>query len=81
MSLEEVRSALHSRELRHKANGTSTDIQPSGLFTSSEKGRKNGEKKKKPMLKGAKPDDVCNYCKEKGHWKFDCPKKKKQSEK
>ena len=81
VSLEEVRSALHSRELRHKANGTSTDIQPSGLFTSSRKGRKNGGKKNKPMSKGAKPDDVCNYCKEKGHWKFDCPKKKKQSEK
>ena len=81
VSLEEVRSALHSRELRHKANGTSTDIQPSGLFTSSGKGRKNGGKKNKPMSKGAKPDDVCNYCKEKGHWKFDCPKKKKQSEK
>ena len=36
-SLEEVRSAPHRRELRHMANGTSTDIQPSGLFTSSGK--------------------------------------------
>ncbi|VFQ91931.1 unnamed protein product [Cuscuta campestris] len=71
------------QELRHKANGTSTDVQPSGLFTSAGKGKKNGGKKKerKSSSKGAKPDDVCNYCKEKGHWKFDCPKKKKQSEK
>lgn len=32
MSLEEVRSALHNRELRHKASGSGTDDQASGLF-------------------------------------------------
>ena len=43
--------------------------------------KENSGKKNKLLSKGAQPDDVCNYCKEKGHWKFDCPKKKKQSEK
>ena len=83
VTLEEVRSALHSRELRHKAAGNVTDNQAAGLVVSSGKG-KLGKKKsgnKKQFSKGPKPDDVCNYCKEKGHWKSDCPKKKKQQEK
>ncbi|GAA0159882.1 hypothetical protein LIER_16562 [Lithospermum erythrorhizon] len=25
---------------------------------------------------GPKPGDTCNYCKQKGHWKSDCPKKR-----
>jgi len=28
--------------------------------------------------KGPKPGDICNYCKETGHWKNQCPKKKRQ---
>lgn len=83
VTLEEVRSALHTRELRHKAAGNITDSQAAGLVVSSSKG-KFGKKKsesKKQFPKGPKSDDVCNYCKEKGHWKSDCPKKKKQQEK
>ncbi|KAJ4728619.1 Retrovirus-related Pol polyprotein from transposon TNT 1-94 [Melia azedarach] len=33
------------------------------------------------VSKGPKPNDVCNYCKEKGHWKSYCPKKKRQQDK
>ena len=81
VSLEEVRSALHSRELRHKASGSGTDDQASGLFVGGGKnfGKGKKSKDKRSFSKGPKPTDICNYCKEKGHWKSDCPKKKKQT--
>jgi transposase InsO family protein len=80
VSLEEVRSSLHTRELRHKATGAGTDNQAAGLIASGSKGHgQPGKKKfKKPGFKGPKANDVCNYCKEKGHWKNECPKKRKQ---
>ncbi|KAJ4705295.1 Retrovirus-related Pol polyprotein from transposon TNT 1-94 [Melia azedarach] len=82
VSLEEVRSSLHTRELRHKATGTGADNQAAGLVASGSYGHGNSGKKKfkKPVSKGPKPNDVCNYCKEKGHWKSDCPKKKRQQD-
>ncbi|KAJ4715506.1 Retrovirus-related Pol polyprotein from transposon TNT 1-94 [Melia azedarach] len=51
--------------------------------TSGSYGHGNSGKKKfkKPVSKGPKPNDVCNYCKEKGHWKSDCSKKKRQQDK
>jgi len=69
VSLEEVRSVLHSRELRHKTSGSGTNDQASGLFVG---GGKNFEKDKrskdkKSFPKCHKPTDICNYCKEKGH--------------
>ena len=69
VSLEEVRSALHSRELRHKASGSGTDDQASGLFVGGGKnfGKGKKSKDKRSFSKGPKPTDICNYCKEKGH--------------
>ena len=69
VSLEEVRSALHSRELRHKASGSGTDDQTSGLFVGGGKnfGKGKKSKDKRSFSKGPKPTDICNYCKEKGH--------------
>lgn len=61
VTLEDVRSALHTRELRHQANGTSSDSQASGLFTSGGKGQgKSGRKKDKKSFssKGPKPNDI-----------------------
>ncbi|KAJ4713974.1 Retrovirus-related Pol polyprotein from transposon TNT 1-94 [Melia azedarach] len=83
VSLEEVRSSLHTRELRHKATSTGADNQVAGLIASGSYGHGNSGKKKfkKPVSKGPKPNDVCNYCKEKGHWKSDYPKKKRQQDK
>ena len=80
--LEEVRSALHSRELRHRASSSGTDNQASGLFVGGVKGHGNKRKSKdrKSFPRGPKPTDTCNYCKEKGHWKSDCPKKKKEQQ-
>ena len=81
VSLEVVRSSLHSRQLRHKETGAVTENQASGLMANGGKssGRKGNKKNKHQGQKsGPKPDDICNYCKEKGHWKNDCPKKQKQ---
>ncbi|KAJ4715305.1 Retrovirus-related Pol polyprotein from transposon TNT 1-94 [Melia azedarach] len=63
VSLEEVRSSLHTRELRHKATGTGADNQAAGLVASGSYGYGNSGKKKfkKPVSKGPKPNDVCNY--------------------
>ncbi|KAJ4711012.1 Retrovirus-related Pol polyprotein from transposon TNT 1-94 [Melia azedarach] len=74
---------VYTRELRHKATGTGADNQAAGLVASGSYGHGNSGKKKfkKPVSKGPKPNDVCNYCKEKGHWKSDCPKKKRQQDK
>jgi hypothetical protein len=83
VSLEEVRSSLHARELHHKETGTIIENRASGLMASGGKsGGKKGNKKNKQQWQksGPKPNDVCNYCKKKGHWKNDCPKKKKQQE-
>ena len=81
MSLEEVWSALHSKELRHKASGSGTDDQASGLFVGGGnnfgKGKKS--KDKRSFSRGPTPTDIFNYCKERGHWKSDCPTRKKQA--
>ncbi|KAL1191959.1 Retrovirus-related Pol polyprotein from transposon TNT 1-94 [Cardamine amara subsp. amara] len=77
VTLEEVRYALHSRELRRQAGDTATDNQAAGLVASGSNGlRHSNNRNKRLFSKGPKPDDICNYCKEKGHWKFKCPKKK-----
>jgi hypothetical protein len=79
LSMEEVRSALHSRELQHSYSGTASDGRVVGLVANNNQGYgKFGKKKfsKKPISRGLKPNDICNYCKEKGHWKNDCPKKR-----
>ncbi|KAJ4718466.1 Retrovirus-related Pol polyprotein from transposon TNT 1-94 [Melia azedarach] len=62
---------------------TGADNQAAGLVASGSYGHGNSGKKKfkKPVSKGPKPNDVCNYCKEKGHWKSDYPKKKRQQDK
>ncbi|KAL0787017.1 hypothetical protein Bca101_003263 [Brassica carinata] len=80
VKLEEVRSALHSRELRHKASSSETDNQASRLFVSGVKGhgKRRTSKDRNSFPRGPKPYDICNYCKEKGHWKSDCPKMKQQ---
>ena len=80
VTLEEVRSSLHTREMPHKVTGSSSDSQAAGLVASESMGQRSSGKKKfkKPVSKGSKSNDVCNYCKEQGHWKTECPKKKKQ---
>ena len=41
-----------------------------------EKNDKKGKIRSKCKGRHPNPRDICNYCKEPGHWKVDCPKKK-----
>ncbi|CAL1376211.1 unnamed protein product [Linum trigynum] len=82
LTLEDVRSALHTREVRHKASGSGSENQVSGLAATGSRRQQSGSRKaninsNSVGLKG----DICHYCKEKGPWKFDCPKLKKYQEK
>ncbi|KAL0877160.1 hypothetical protein Bca101_026865 [Brassica carinata] len=75
--------ALHSRKLRHKASNSWTYNQAFGLFGSGVKGHENIIKKskdKKSFSRCLKLNYICNYCKEKGHGKPDCPKKKREQQ-
>ncbi|GAA0182096.1 hypothetical protein LIER_30322 [Lithospermum erythrorhizon] len=77
--LEEVRSSLHSREILHTCSGPSSDNQVVGFIDNNNQsyGKPGKEKfSNKPFKKGPKLGDTCNYCKEKGQWKSDCPKKR-----
>lgn len=82
LKLEETRLVLHSRELRHKASNSGTYNLAFGLFGSGVKGheniRKSKDKKSFPIC--LKLTNICNYCKEKGHGKPDCPKKKREQQ-
>lgn len=55
--------------LCHQAVGKVADNQPAGLITSGSNrlGYSKNNRNKRSYSKGPKPDDVCNYCKEKGH--------------
>ena len=56
-----------------------------GLLTTSRyRGRYRFEKGKdhggaSSSSRGPNPRDICNYCKETGHWKNDCPKLKEKA--
>ncbi|GJZ11970.1 retrovirus-related pol polyprotein from transposon TNT 1-94 [Tanacetum coccineum] len=84
ITLEDVRSSLHSRELRQQASGSGYEFQSMGLSTTSrDKGRYRFEKGKDKggaslISRGPNPQDIFNYCKETGHWKIDCPKLKEK---
>ncbi|GJW19975.1 retrovirus-related pol polyprotein from transposon TNT 1-94 [Tanacetum coccineum] len=85
ITLEDVRSSLHSRELRQQASGSGYESQSMGLSTTSrDRGRYRFEKGKNKggassSSQGPNPRDICNYCKETGHWKIDCPKLKEKT--
>ncbi|GJW84274.1 retrovirus-related pol polyprotein from transposon TNT 1-94 [Tanacetum coccineum] len=89
IALEDVRSILHSQELRHQASGTS-ESQLVGLSaTGQDRGRNRTQKGKgkgrykdrsKSRPRGTNPQDTCNYCKEEGYWKFNCPKIKEKGQ-
>ena len=77
VSLREVCGALYSYELRKKGkkestNGAAEALVLRGRSQSQSKGKKGKSKSKAKVGK-----DECAFCREKGHWKKDCPKLKK----
>lgn len=71
VTLEEVRAALHTRELRHKASGGSSRDNGAGLIAYGSNG--HGRKKSNRNNRDPKLKFPCNYCKKLGHWKNECP--------
>ena len=76
VSLSEVCAALYSHELRKKdkkesTSGTVEALVVRGRSQSQSKGRKGRSKSRSRPSK-----DECAFCREKGHWKKDCPKLK-----
>ncbi|KAJ9541754.1 hypothetical protein OSB04_028260 [Centaurea solstitialis] len=85
ITMEEVRSSLHSQELRHKASGSVSEIQSVGLSVvngNRDRGREKekvnwksrGRSRSKTRGLGGRQREGCHYCKEPGHWKNECPK-------
>ncbi|CAL1356411.1 unnamed protein product [Linum trigynum] len=84
VSLEDVRYALHTREIIHKASGSGTGGEASGLAVTGGKGKKKsgkGNSNKNSKGPGPQPGDACHNCKEVGHWKYNCPKRRGQQKK
>ena len=76
ISLEDVKAALNSRELKKNVS-TSNNDNSSGLFVrgrNQEKGTSNNRGKSRS--KSRKRKDKCNYCRQEGHWKVNCLKLK-----
>nr|KYP62384.1 Retrovirus-related Pol polyprotein from transposon TNT 1-94 [Cajanus cajan] len=76
ITMEEVKSSLHSREFRLRASGNSEESNGSSLVVSNSGKNMKKKKHKSKRKTNVNPKDICNYCKEPGHWKKDCPKKK-----
>lgn len=64
ISLEEVRSAFHAREMRQKGTSTSTEDHAWELMVN--KGSKNKKNKKKQFFGSKLLEYVCTWCKKKG---------------
>ncbi|XP_038896236.1 uncharacterized protein LOC120084515 [Benincasa hispida] len=83
LTLEDTKSMLLMREDRQNAESSVTESQASRLAATRSKGHRNSGKqksnqnKRSSKSKGSRSDDICNYCKEKGHWKTECPKIKR----
>ena len=80
LSLEDVKSALHSKELRQKASVSGSEVQAQGLFVRGhpEKGfaRRGKSRDKSKSQSRSRKDVECYYYHWKGHFRWDCPKLK-----
>ncbi|KAE8654775.1 glutamate-ammonia ligase family protein [Hibiscus syriacus] len=76
VSLSEVTAILYSYELRKKDKQENTSVEAEALVVrgrskSQNKGRRGRSKSKSRLSK-----DECAFCREKGHWKKECPRLK-----
>ncbi|KAL0457634.1 UNVERIFIED_CONTAM: Gag polyprotein [Sesamum latifolium] len=70
-STSKVKGKVTGREKRKKDETSSTIASTSSAPVTPLDG---GEEKRKRVCQSKISNDVCIYCKEKGHWKKECPK-------
>ena len=85
ISMEDVKSSLHSRELRKRVSGEGED-HAEGLFvrgrTTERTVDKRNESRGRSRSKSKnKRKGNCRYCRTPGHYKFECPKLKQKEQK
>ncbi|KAK8951459.1 hypothetical protein KSP39_PZI004612 [Platanthera zijinensis] len=77
LKMEEVMTTLLSNETRSKPDPSTSE----GLFVKNKepvrgRSRDRGKKFNRSRSKSRDKKNQCHYCKEEGHWKNNCPKKK-----
>ncbi|PPR84446.1 hypothetical protein GOBAR_AA36262 [Gossypium barbadense] len=81
LTLEEVKNALSSSELRKKITGKVVENnEGEGLVARGRSKAKGGSSSKSHPRSQSKKRIQCYYCKKYGHMKVDCPKRKEKSE-
>ena len=79
VSLSEVCAALYSYELRRKDRKDSTSRTAEALVVRGRSQNQSRGKKGRSKSRSRPSKDECAFCREKGHWKKDCPKLKNKS--
>ncbi|GAA0178681.1 hypothetical protein LIER_29870 [Lithospermum erythrorhizon] len=75
LSLEEMRFAIHNRDLHIScSSGSSTTVGPFGALVANTSGDRPVERFSSRPGRGSRKTDRCNFCRELGYWKRDCPK-------
>nr|KYP39598.1 Retrovirus-related Pol polyprotein from transposon TNT 1-94 [Cajanus cajan] len=80
VSLNEVCGALYSYELRRKDKKDSSEKANEALVARGRPVIQAKGKKKRSKSKAKVGKDECAFCREKGHWKKDCPKLKNKGQ-
>ncbi|KAK8949495.1 hypothetical protein KSP39_PZI005278 [Platanthera zijinensis] len=80
LKMEEVMTTLLSNEARSKSSPRADE----GLFVRSNdpargRSRGGGKEEDRSRFKSRGRNTKCHYCKEDGHWKNNCPKRKEQT--
>ncbi|GKV35094.1 hypothetical protein SLEP1_g43407 [Rubroshorea leprosula] len=82
LSMEDVKAALNSRELKKKVSGDKSGDQAAGLVIRGRQNNRTFNKRGKSRSKSRAKHARCYECNEMGHFKKNCPKlKEKKAEK
>ncbi|GKV08223.1 hypothetical protein SLEP1_g19888 [Rubroshorea leprosula] len=81
LSMEDVKAALNSRELKKKVSGDKSGDQVAGLFIRGRQNNKTFNKRGKSQSKSRAKHARCYECNEIGHFKKNCPKLKEKKAK
>ncbi|KAI4344900.1 hypothetical protein L6164_012082 [Bauhinia variegata] len=82
ISVNDVKDALQSKELKRRVLGSYEGEAESGLVVNRGRSKeRDGERKNKSPSKSKSKKFLCYHCKEQGHFKRDCPHRKNGKEK